>query len=67
MPDNHGKHDGITVTLVVIGLLTLLGVGGWAVIGTYLEVRAGKQVSQQRMLKVQRQIEERRASASPNE
>ena len=59
--DNKGKGGGLAAVIVIIGLLAFVGVVCWAVIGTYLEVRASKRVSQERMQRVTRQIEERQA------
>jgi hypothetical protein len=60
--DGKGKRGGLAAAIVIIGLLAFVGVACWAVIGSYLEVRASKRVSQERMQRVTRQIEEREAA-----
>jgi hypothetical protein len=61
--DEKNRSGGLAALIVSIGLLAFIGVACWAVIGTYLEVRASKRVSQERMQRVMRQIEEREAAA----
>ena len=60
--DEKGKSGGLAAGIAIVGLLAFIGVVGWAVIGTYLEVRASKHVSQERMQRVARQIEARKAA-----
>jgi hypothetical protein len=60
--NGRGKSGGLAVVVIIVGLLAFVGFVCWAVVGTYLEVRASKQLSQERMQRVQRQIEERVAA-----
>ena len=57
--DDKGKTGGFAAVIVSIGLLALIGVICLAVVGAYLEFRANKRVSRERMERVIRQMEER--------
>jgi hypothetical protein len=60
--ENERKSGGFAAVIVTMLLLAFVGVACWAVVGTYLEVRASKRISQERMQSVQRQIEAREAA-----
>ena len=62
--DDKGKGGGLAAVIVVVGLLAFVGVICWGVIGSYLEVRASKRESRERMQRVARQIEERERKTS---
>src|SRR5689334_20321203 len=60
--DDKGKSGGLAATLTIVGMLALISIVCLAVIGSYLEVLASKRVSLERMQRVTRQIEERKAA-----
>jgi len=60
--DDNRKSGGLAAIIVIAGLLAFVGIACWAVIGTYQEVQTSKRVSQERMKRVTRQIEEREAN-----
>jgi hypothetical protein len=63
--DGKDKTGGFAAVIVSVGLLALIGVICLAVVSAYLEFRASKQVSRERMERVMRQMEERERASRP--
>ena len=66
---NDNQSGGrLAVVVVIIVMLAFVAVVGFAAVGSYLEYRTSKRISQERMQRVAGpQIEEREASAAQRE
>ena len=63
--DDKGKTGGFAAAIVSMGLLAFVGVICMAVVSAYLEFRASKRISRERMERVMRQMEERERASRP--